>query len=132
MSLPNSLALADAFNTPIATFNARYADAGKSERIDRDSTSVEPRLLVIKHEASGRSDRIIDRHLISLSEVKVDSGNVAHTMTVNLTVSVPRNTVFTTARISENIVLATALLGDGYKGILLEADTVAAILRGES
>jgi hypothetical protein len=117
-----------------ATFNLQTYLPDGARRIDAASTLVEPKTLVIKHSSSGKGAGIVDRHLISAVSAQSDDAGVPYNATVNLTMAVPRNSVFSTADILDLVSYVVDFITDGgFTGSGMAGTTNAsAILRGES
>lgn len=60
-----------------------------SVRIAKEFPLSQPVKLTIRHSASGKSNEIVDRHLVSITKV-VPNGATLATYTCNLTIAAPR------------------------------------------
>lgn len=98
------------------------------ERINDDTTLLEPEMLVIRHSVatngSGNpSGTKVDRHLVQLSHVNRDSDTeAAYTAIVNLTISVPRSSSFSVSDITRLVTLCQNAV----------TTRISNLLRGES
>jgi hypothetical protein len=117
-----------------ATFNLQKYLPDGALRIDVASTTTESKSLEIRHTSSGKGAASIDRHLISSYWTKPDVAGVPFKATVNLTLAVPRNAVFSNADILDLVAYVIDLISDGgFSGSGLAGTTNAsAVLRGES
>lgn len=108
------------------TFNKIRQAAQEAERLDAATTLSDPQKLVIKHQTSGseKAGNLIDRHLVSFSRVERDSSGNAAAAVVNLTISVPRNNMFSTSEVQTQVnMLVNFIMGSG---------NLAALLQGQS
>jgi hypothetical protein len=98
--------------------------AGSScERLNDATTLSDPEKLVIKHQVTGteKQGNLVDRHLVQLSRVERDSDGVAHACVVNVTMSVPRNGLFSTAEVTRQVaILANLLFDTGMTAAILQ------------
>lgn len=125
MSLAASIVINDGQATPVAqTFSATSVAVDGTTRINVATTLVEPGLFTIKHSVSGKAPHQIDRHLVQFSTVKKDALGVPYTLTGNLTLAWPRETVITRAMVNDQIAF--------IRNFLSVTANVDAIVRGES
>jgi hypothetical protein len=105
-----------------------------SKRLDLTTTLAEPRTLEIKHSSSGKGGDAVDRHLVSASSLVLNTAGVPRRATVNLTISVPRDSSITAAAVRDLVSVIVDLISDGgFSGSGLAGTTnLDAILRGES
>lgn len=117
-----------------ATFALQSYLPDGARRIDAASTLVEPTFLEIKHSATGKGSAIVDRHLISASRQEADAGGNPFKATVNLTIALPRNTVFSNGEVADLVSYLVDFITDGgFSGSGIAGTTnLSAILRGES
>lgn len=107
--------------------NTKLLSDGR-QRINDETDLLAPETLVIRHSNSkggqgNPADAVVDRHLISLSRVERDSEtNQAYTATVNLTIAVPRSSLFTPTEVDRLVTLVKAAI----------TGNVNAVMRGES
>lgn len=117
------------------TFALLGADSVSSKRIDTASTTSEPRILNVKHSASGSGAAAIDRHLVQCASTKLNSAGVPRTATVNLTIAVPRDSVITAAIVQDCIANIVSLICNHAFSTttgFTNTDVIQQILRGES
>lgn len=134
MAITDPLSLENAFNTA-NSFVRTSQDASGSNWIDSSSsTPSEPRGLSIKHQISGKGKDAVDRHLLSAYYTKLDAETIPRTGVVNITLSMPRNSVITSA-IMYNLVanLIDFLMAGVFASSVTSLTTtnVDKILRGE-
>lgn len=117
-----------------ATFNLQTYLPDGARRIDVASTLTEPRTLEIKHSSTGKGAAVVDRHLISATSQQADAAGTPFKAIVNLTMSVPRNAVFSNADVLDLVSYIVDFITDGgFSGSGLAGSTNAsAVLRGES
>lgn len=113
------------------TFRLVSSSPDGSRRLDVASTLALPGTLTIKHSTSGKSPLIIDRHLIQLSRTVAASLGTA-TCNVNLTITVPRDTVITNTVVYDVLSNLVDFLMDGTSTGLAVNANIDSILRGES
>lgn len=106
-------------------------DGTGSRRIDVTTNLAAANLMTIRHSAQGKGADAVDRHLIQFSKT-VQGSAAPRTLTVNFTVSVPRDTAITAAMVRDEICNLVDFLADGSISSLSTMDNVDAILRGES
>lgn len=97
-------------------------------RMDQATDLSTPNHLTIKHQKTGNArDGLTDRHLLGLSRTErdPDTGKL-YTCHVNLSVSVPRTTLFTVSEVEVLVGQLIALLEDET------IDTLPRLLRSES
>lgn len=124
MSLSDSLVLKDSALAD-KTFVTLTRDAQSVLRFDTASNNVEPRTLSVKHSVQGtRKTGITNRHLISATDLQVDSLGNEVPMVVNLTMSVPQNVEATDARVKDLIAFVTNAVADPTR--------FTQLMRGES
>jgi hypothetical protein len=125
MALSATLSINDGQATPVAhSFSATSVEALGTTRIDTGTTIVEPGLMVIKHSSSGKSPNQLDRHLVQFTTVRKDALGIPYTLTTNLTIAAPRQTVVTRAMINDHIAFV--------RNFLNVTANVDALLRNES
>lgn len=99
----------------------------EAHRLKAGATLTDPTWIVVKHSSSGSGKNggtIVDRHLIQGSIVEHDALGVEHVQTVNLTLIVPRVSIFSEAEIGYNLNrVVNTILGSG---------NLTAILQGQS
>jgi hypothetical protein len=85
---------------------------GGTDRLNSATSLSDPEKLVIKHSVSGseKGGNLVDRHLVSFSRVERDEDGKAHQCTVNVTIAVPRNGLFSTAEVTRQLALASNFL----------------------
>jgi hypothetical protein len=95
------------------TFVTNRREPTGAVRLNTATDLSNPETLTIRHQVTGSEKNggvIVDRHLVSTSRVERDSAGVAHMCTVNLTIAVPRNGLFTTTEVTRQIALLANLL----------------------
>jgi len=133
MSFTDPLSLENGFNAA-NTYTRTSQDASGSKWLDTASTAAEPRTLEIRHQVVGKGKDAVDRHLLKISTTKLDTEQVPHLVTVNVTISLPRNTVVTSTNVINNVANMMDLLSAGQLAPLITALTTTNIdklLRGE-
>jgi hypothetical protein len=132
MSLSATLTLDDASGDAIV-YNQLFADSGGSKRYDVASTLIEPRNLVVKHSIQGSGADAIDRHLVQFTHTKVTTSGAPKTATVNLTLSIPRDSVITATIVHDLVANLVDLISDGGFGDsgFTGVTNLSAIARGE-
>lgn len=83
------------------TFTLQSQDLKSAGYIDMSSTLMEPVLGVISHDIKPTGSSGSDRHSVSFKIVKLDSNNVAHTISASMTLTVPRATVITDTMVQD-------------------------------
>lgn len=106
-------------------------DSTGTRRIDIASTLALPAVLSIKHSVSGKSPNVTDRHLIQLNKT-VATATGTTILTVNFTLTVPRDVAVTPAILHDAVSSILDLLTDGTYTGTATTPTLDAILRGES
>jgi hypothetical protein len=131
--LTANLALDNSTGTE-STFNLQAYLPDGARRIDTASTLTEPRTLEIKHTASGKGAAVVDRHLIAAVSQQADAAGIPYRATVNLTIAVPRNAVFSNTDVADLISYVVDFISDGgFSGSGIAGTTnLLAVLRGES
>lgn len=108
------------------TFSVIETQGKMRKRKNSATTPSDPENMVINHfvQGSEAAGTLADRHLIQLSRVERDTAGKPFTCVVNLTLTVPRNGLFSTAEVTRQIqLLANFVLASGK---------VASVLDGES
>lgn len=133
MSFTDTLSLDNAAGAE-ATFVLLSRDATGTRRLDNSSTPAEPRACVIKHTTSGVGQAAVDRHLVQFSITKLDAETIPRTGIVNLTLTVPRATVITSAMIYDLVSNVVDLISDGgfTESGLAGTVALAQLVRGEA
>lgn len=87
------------------TYGVVTQNGSDRERLKSTATLTDPQKMVIKHSSSGseKQSNLIDRHLVQFSITEHDALNVQHTMQVNLTLVVPRQSIFTESEIRNEL-----------------------------
>lgn len=128
-----TLTLDDASGDAV-TYSQIYANgADGTKRLDQATTLSQPGLMQIKHSVSGGNGNQIDRHLVQFSRTVMSSG-VPRVLTVNFTISVPRDPVITSTMVYDAVSNLIDFISDGGfsdTGIA-GTTTLAALLRGEA
>lgn len=107
-------------------------DSQGTRRIDVATTLAAPAYLAIRHSQAGKGGDVVDRHLVQFIRTLVDSNGVPRTLTVNLTLAVPRNAVITSQIVKDQIMNLLDLMSDGALTTLATSANIDSILRGES
>jgi hypothetical protein len=131
LSFTDDIVLDDVSGDDI-TYRLKGRDANGSSRIDIATNLAEPALLAIRHQVSGKGVDAVDRHLIQFTRTKNDSNGIPRTLTVNLTVAVPRNAVITSTIVKDQIMNLLDLMSDGALTSLATSANIDSLLRGES
>jgi hypothetical protein len=131
MAFTDDLVLDDVSGDDV-TYRLTARDGSGSKRIDIATTLAEPAFLSIRHSQAGKGADIVDRHLVQFTRTKNDTNGVPRTMTVNLTVAVPRNTAFTSTIINDQIMNLLDLMASGGLASLASTANIDSLLRGES
>lgn len=131
MAFPNDLVLDDASGDDVTFTAVGSAERGASSRHDVSSTISTPRVLNIKHTQVGNlKDGIVDRHLVQVLHT-VDGSSGAKQVSVNFTVTVPRDPAVTQQVVHDDVAIVVDLLTDGALVNPMTAVNLAKILRGE-
>jgi hypothetical protein len=131
MSFTSDLVLDDASGDDV-TYRLTSTDAQGSKRIDIATTLAAPAFLAIRHSAAGKGADTVDRHLVQFTRTLADSNGVPRTLTVNLTVAVPRNAVITSQVVKDQIMNLLDLMSDGALTTLATSANIDSLLRNES
>jgi hypothetical protein len=131
MALTDDLVLDDASGDDI-TYRLTSRQADGSKRIDIATTLSEPAFLVIKHNQTGKGADTIDRHLVQFTRTKLDTNGVPRTLTVNLTVAVPRSSVMTSTVVNDQISNLLDLIMSGGFTTLASTSNIDSLMRAES
>lgn len=131
MALTDDLVLDDVSGDDV-TYRLTGRDAGGSRRIDIATTLTEPAFLSIKHSQSGKGADTIDRHLVQFTRTKADSNGIPRTLTVNLTIAVPRSSVITGTIVNDQIANLLDLMMSGALTTLASTSNIDSLMRGES
>lgn len=131
MALAETLAISPTEPTIGTGSNVSFATTlrgpgAATERLNVATDLSNPEKLVIKHQVTGseKSGNLTDRHLIQLSRVERDSDGLPHNCVVNLTISVPRNGLFSVAEVERQVSLMANLF--------FATDISTAILQNQS
>lgn len=108
------------------------SDATGTQRIDVATTLSEPALLIIKHSTSGKGSDAVDRHLVQLTQTEIDSAGKSVTLTINFTLSVPRNVAITAQMVYDRVCNLADFLTDGQIASVTTTANLDALLRGEA
>lgn len=109
-----------------------------TRRIDTLSDYVQPRILEIKHTATGKGPAMVDRHLVSFSSTKNDATTAGEKkLVLNFTIANSRSTAFSAAEVCDLVSELVDFLTPDTKvlssnRVMIDPDKVAALLRGES
>jgi len=131
MAFTDDLVLDDVSGDDV-TYRLTSRDGSGSKRIDVATTLSEPAFLSIRHSASGKGSDIVDRHLVQFTRTKNDSNGTPRTLTLNLTVAVPRNSAITSTIINDQIMNLLDLMASGGLASLASTANIDSLLRGES
>jgi len=108
------------------------SDATGTQRIDVATNLAEPALLVIKHSTSGKGVDAVDRHLVQFTETQIDASGKSVTLTLNFTLSVPRNVAITSQMVYDRVCNLADFLTDGQIASVTTTANLDALLRGEA
>lgn len=114
------------------TYRLVSRDGSGSKRIDIATDLSQPAHCSIRHSVAGSGANAVDRHLVQFTRTLNDSAGVPRTLTVNLTVAVPRNAIITVAIVKDQICNLLDLLSDGAVASLASSNNISSLLRGES
>jgi hypothetical protein len=90
-----------------------------------------PSTLVIKHSTSGTPPNVVDRHLVQLNKT-IPTAVGTTTLTVNFTLTVPRDVAVTSALVYDAVSSLLDFLSDSaLTGYSVHAN-LEALMRGES
>jgi hypothetical protein len=131
MAFTDDLVLDDVSGDDV-TYRITGRDASGSKRIDIATTLSEPAFLAMRHSSNGKGADTVDRHLVQFTRTKLDANGIPRTLTVNFTLSVPRNAVITSTVIADQVMNLLDLLASGGLTTLASTANIDAILRGES
>jgi len=108
-------------------------DSNGTRRIHDIDSLAEPGTLVIKHSVNGSGMDAVDRHLVQFTRTLLSTGK-PRTAVVNLTLSVPRDTVITSGIVIDMVANLVDLIADGgfTTAGFAAITTLTALLRGES
>jgi hypothetical protein len=70
--------------------------------------------------------------LLQVTETKIDSGGTPRTLTLNITLNVPRNAIVTSQMVKDRLTNLLDLLTDGAIASLATSANIDSLLRGES
>lgn len=113
------------------TFRLVSSSPDGSRRLDIASTIALPNTLVIKHTTTGKSPNVVDRHLVQTNKTVATATGTA-LVTVNFTVTVPRDVAVTNTIVYDAITHVLDLLQDGSVTGLATNANIDSLLRGES
>lgn len=131
MAFTSDLTLDDASGDDVV-YRLVSQDSQGTRRIDVATTLSAPAYLAIRHSLAGKGADAVDRHLVQFTRTLVDSNGVPRTLTVNLTVAVPRNAVITSQIVKDQIMNLLDLMSDGALTTLATSANIDSLLRGES
>lgn len=114
------------------TYRLVTRDGNGSRRIDIATDLTQPAHLAIRHSVAGSGADAVDRHLVQFTRTLNDSGGTPRTLTVNLTIAVPRNAVITSTIVKDQLANLVDLLSDGAITTLASTNNISSLLRGES
>jgi len=114
------------------TYRLVTRDGNGSRRIDIATDLTQPAHLSIRHSVAGAGANAVDRHLVQFTRTINDSTGIPRTLTVNLTMAVPRNAVITAALVKDQLANLVDLLSDGAVTSLASTNNISSLLRGES
>lgn len=109
-------------------------DLTGSKRLNTATNLAEPGLMVIKHSAQGVGSAAVDRHLVQFAQTKLNTAGLPRTAIINLTISVPRDSIITSTIVDDMVANLVDFIADGgFSGSGFAGVTnLAALKRGES
>lgn len=131
MAFTSDLVLDDASGDDV-TYRLVSSDNTGTKRIDIATTLAAPAHLAIRHSVAGKGADIVDRHLVQFTRTIVDTNGSPRTLTVNLTLAVPRSSVITSQIVKDQIMNLLDLMSDGALTTLATSANIDSLLRGES
>lgn len=131
MAFTSDIVLDDASGDDV-TYRLTSSDANGTKRIDIATTLAAPSFLAIRHSQAGKGADTVDRHLVQFTRTLVDSNGLPRTLTVNLTIAVPRNAVITSQIVKDQIMNLLDLMSDGALTTLATSANIDSLLRNES
>jgi len=131
MSLASTLTL-DAKDGTDVVYLKRTNDATSSSYIDQSTNLTQPNLLSFKHSTTGKGSDAVDRHLIQIQKTVLNTSGVPRTLTANLTIAVPRDSVITTAMVQNALANIVDFVADGAIASIATMANLDSILRGET
>jgi hypothetical protein len=129
MSISSPIVVDDASGDDV-TFARVGGDTSSSRFIDVASNLAEPGLFEIKHNQSGSGATVVDRHLVSLKRT-VAATPLPVSLTVNLTIAVPRNAAVTNQMVYDAVANVIDFVSAGGLATLTTT-AVDSLLRGET
>jgi len=131
LAFPNDLVLDNAAGTDV-TFRLRSRDGNGSQYIDIASNLATPHLIAVRHNVQGPKDAPVDRHLVQVAKSLVTATGKLVTVTVNLTVAVPRDPVVTPTVVRDEVFHVLDFMSDGTLATMPATANLDALLRGET
>jgi hypothetical protein len=131
MALTDDLVLDDVSGDDV-TYRLTTRQADGSKRIDIATTLSEPAFLTIRHSQTGKGSDTVDRHLVQFTRTKMDVNGVPRTLTVNLTISVPRTSVITSTIVNDQVANLIDFLMSGGLTTLASTSNIDSLMRSES
>lgn len=114
------------------TYRLVSRDGQGARRIDIATDLTQPAHMAIRHSTAGSGADAVDRHLVQFTRTINDSAGTPRTLTVNLTVAVPRNAAISTTIVKDQLANLVDLLSDGAVTTLASTNNISSLLRGES
>lgn len=131
MAFTSDITLDDASGDDVV-YRLVSQDTQGTRRIDVATTLAAPAYLAMKHSTAGKSGDMVDRHLVQFNRTLVDTNGVPRTLTVNLTLAVPRSSIITSQIVKDQVMNLLDLMSDGALTSLATSANIDSILRGES
>jgi len=131
MAFSADIVLDDASGDDI-TYRLTSTDASGSKRIDIATTLSAPAFLAVRHSQAGKGSDTIDRHLVQFTRTLADANGVPRTLTVNLTLAVPRSAVITTQVVIDQVANLLDFLMSGGFTTLASTANIDSLLRNEA
>lgn len=131
MAFTDDLVLDDVSGDDV-TYRLVSRDGNGSRRIDIATNLAQPAHLAIRHSVNGSGASAIDRHLVQFTRTLNDAAGIPRTLTVNLTVAVPRNAIITDQIVKDQLANLVDLVTDGAVASLATTNNISSLLRGES
>jgi hypothetical protein len=131
MAFAADIVLDDASGDDI-TYRLTGQEANGSKRIDIATTLSAPAFLAIRHSQAGKGSDTVDRHLVQFTRTLIDANGVPRTLTVNLTLAVPRSAVITSQVVIDQVSNLLDLLMSGGFTTLASTANIDSLLRNEA
>jgi len=129
--LANDIVLDDVSGDDV-TYRLFKQDSTGTSRIDLATNLVAPAIMSIRHSLQGKGEDAVDRHLVQFTRTINDASGTPRTLTVNVTIAIPRASVITATIVKDQVANAIDFLADGQIASLATTANLDALMRGES